>query len=170
MEPPMLEPGREGLLRVRYDTQKRKEWGLLFEDIRFMTNDSANPEKSFTLSLSILEDPASLTEEQRQLAPVVSLDKGTHSFGSIMHGDTVLAVVTLRNSGKSPLVIRRIFSSCDCIRFDKVSEEIMPGNALKINVMMFTDELLGPQHKVLNIVTNDPFNQLIRFSFMGFVR
>ncbi len=60
--------------------------------------------------------------------PVIQFDKVDHDFGEILAGTNVETVFNYTNTGKSPLVITDIKSSCGCtIPKDWTREPLAPG-------------------------------------------
>ncbi|WP_452599716.1 DUF1573 domain-containing protein [Pontimicrobium sp. MEBiC01747] len=60
--------------------------------------------------------------------PVIQFDKVDHDFGEIISGTNVETVFNYTNTGKSPLVITDIKSSCGCtIPKDWSKEPLAPG-------------------------------------------
>ncbi len=60
--------------------------------------------------------------------PVLEFDKLEHDFGEIISGTNVETVFNYKNTGKSPLVITDIKSSCGCtIPKDWSKEPLAPG-------------------------------------------
>lgn len=82
--------------------------------------------------------------------PVIQFDKVDHDFGELIAGTNVETVFNYTNTGKSPLVITDIKSTCGCtIPKDWSKEPLAPGASSK-----FTVKFSGKgQNKVSKSVT-----------------
>jgi len=67
--------------------------------------------------------------------PVITFDKKEHDFGEIVNGTPVSTVFNYTNTGKSPLVITDIKSTCGCtVPQDWSREPLAPGASAKFTV------------------------------------
>ncbi len=67
--------------------------------------------------------------------PVLTFDKSEHDFGEIEAKASVETVFTYKNTGKTPLVITNIKSTCGCtVPQDWSKEPLAPGEAGKFTV------------------------------------
>ena len=67
--------------------------------------------------------------------PVLTFDKKEHDFGEIENGTPVETVFTYTNTGKAPLVISDIKSTCGCtVPQDWSREPLEPGASSKFTV------------------------------------
>lgn len=165
--PPSLGPGQEGMLEVSYDSKKRKDYGVLFDTVYFMTNDPEGNLKSLSVSVNIKEDFSSWNQDKRMKSARLSLNTDTFPFGVVKRGETLSTSFTLRNDGQSDLIIRKVTSSCACLHWDHFPERIPPGENRVIKVMMTTDDLSGAQHKIITLITNDPEKDQVFLRFIG---
>ncbi|HRZ76163.1 MAG TPA: DUF1573 domain-containing protein [Bacteroidales bacterium] len=167
--PKKLSPGEEGSLIIEYDAARRKDWGLLYDEIRFSTAEQPDSAKSFTVGVNILEDFSGWDPERRKAAPRARIDRSEIRFGSLRQGEVFSDSINLYNDGSEPLFIRKVTSSCDCLTWDFDGVTLDPGKQLSIRVRFNTYDQLGRQHKVLTIITNSPDSQVIRLSLTGTV-
>ncbi|MBT8271644.1 MAG: DUF1573 domain-containing protein [Flavobacteriaceae bacterium] len=67
--------------------------------------------------------------------PVLTFDKSEHDFGEIENGTPVETVFKYTNTGKSPLVITDIKSTCGCtVPQDWSKEPLAPGESSQFTV------------------------------------
>ncbi len=67
--------------------------------------------------------------------PVLTFDKKEHDFGEIENGTPVETVFAYTNTGKAPLVITDIKSTCGCtVPQDWSKEPLAPGSSAKFTV------------------------------------
>jgi len=67
--------------------------------------------------------------------PTITFDKKEHDFGEIVNGTPVETVFSYTNTGKAPLVITDIKSTCGCtVPKDWSNEPLAPGASAKFTV------------------------------------
>ncbi len=88
----------------------------------------------------ISAENVSQTEEREQAAanidfPVMEFDKVEHDFGEIENGTPVETVFTYTNTGKTPLVVTDIKSTCGCtVPQDWSRDPLAPGESASFTV------------------------------------
>lgn len=86
--------------------------------------------------------------------PAISFDKVEHDFGTIMDGTPVETVFTYTNTGKSPLVVSNIKSSCGCtVPQDWNKEPLAPGESAHFTVK-FNGKGTNQVSKTVTLTTN----------------
>ena len=86
-------------------------------------------------------------------APVIEFAHDVIDYGKIEQTSDGKRVFTFTNTGKSPLIISRIQSSCGCTVPKKPTEPIMPGKTGEIEVKYDTNRLNGFS-KTLTVYSN----------------
>src|SRR5574344_414608 len=71
-------------------------------------------------------------------APVIQFEKKIHDFGQINQGDNGLCEFVFKNTGKEPLIITNVRSSCGCTVPEKPNEPILPGKKPEMKVKNHT--------------------------------
>jgi len=166
--PSLLEPGKDGFIKISYDGSKRNDWGFLLDQLTASTNDESEPLKYFTVNANLLEDFSKFTPKQLLKAPVIAFDTTNINFGTVKAGDKVSGAFNLRNTGKDKLIIRKITSNCpDCITFSASSSVIKKNAPAKISFVYDTKGKPSRQHKTLALITNDPKNPVIVLHIQG---
>jgi hypothetical protein len=165
--PTAIGPAQEGMLIVDYDTRKRNDFGVLFDTVYFMTNDPAGGLKSLSVSVNIKEDFSSGSRNKRNTAPRLLLNNDAFRFGSVKRGETLTTSFVLKNDGQTELIIRKVTSSCTCLKWDQFPDRIPPGESREVNLAMQTNDLSGAQHKIITLITNDPENDQVFLRFIG---
>ncbi len=95
------------------------------------------------------------TTEVQKDVPVMTFEETNHDFGTLHEGDVVKFVYNFTNTGKAPLVIKRIKASCGCtIPSNWKKEPIMPGEKSAFTVRFNTRNKPNKQHKTLSIYAN----------------
>lgn len=96
-------------------------------------------------------------------APVIEWDKTEHDFGTIEQGDKVETVFTLKNVGKSDLVVTNAKGSCGCTVPNWPKEAVKPGETADIKVVFNSS---GKKNKATNTITlstnTEKGNEIVR--------
>jgi hypothetical protein len=85
--------------------------------------------------------------------PVISLDKTTHDYGTIIQGGDGACEFTVTNTGTEPLIISRCKGSCGCTVPKCDKDPIMSGATSSISVKYDTKRI-GPINKSVTITSN----------------
>lgn len=85
-----------------------------------------------------------------------------HDFGVFKEGDgNVSHVFVVTNTGKSPLVITRVVSSCGCTTPSFTKEPIAPGKSGEINVVYNPTGRVYPFTKTVSVYSNGKKGPLV---------
>lgn len=86
--------------------------------------------------------------------PVITFDKTEHDFGTIENGTPVETVFNYTNTGKAPLLITDIKSTCGCtVPQDWSREPLQPGESSKFTVK-FNGKGANKVSKTVSITAN----------------
>lgn len=86
--------------------------------------------------------------------PTISFEEEEHDFGTIIDGTPVETVFTYTNTGKSPLVVSNIKSSCGCtVPQDWNKEPLAPGESAHFTVK-FNGKGANQVSKTITLTTN----------------
>ena len=86
--------------------------------------------------------------------PTINFDKTLHDFGEIQNGTAVETVFSYTNSGRSPLVVTDIKSTCGCTVPQGWSKEpLMPGESSQFSVK-FNGKGANKVSKTITLTTN----------------
>jgi len=89
-------------------------------------------------------------DAQAIVFPTITFDKTEHDFGQITNGTPVETVFSYTNSGKSPLVVTDIKSTCGCtVPQGWNREPLMPGASSQFSV-----KFNGKGSKTITLTTN----------------
>lgn len=86
-------------------------------------------------------------------APVFEFVEEVIDYGKIAHNADGNRIFKFKNTGKSPLVINRVKSSCGCTVPSKPKDPIMPGKGGEIKVKYATNRI-GGFNKTITIYSN----------------
>ena len=86
-------------------------------------------------------------------APQMNFKKTTHDFGTINEGGNGICDFSFTNSGKEPLIIVSVKSSCGCTIPEYPQKPILPGQTDIIKVKYDTQRQ-GPINRTVTIESN----------------
>ena len=93
-------------------------------------------------------------DSQSIVFPNISFDKTEHDFGQIMNGTPVETTFSYTNTGKTPLVVTDIKSTCGCTVPQGWSKEpLMPGASSQFSVK-FNGKGANKTSKTITLTTN----------------
>ncbi|KAF2080126.1 DUF1573 domain-containing protein [Flavobacterium sharifuzzamanii] len=95
------------------------------------------------------------------------LDKNNYDFAVQKIGSRPEATFKVKNSGKKPLIVEKVFGNCDCMDFEWTKTPIMPGETGAIKVVYRADHQ-GGFSKTVYIFSN-ALNTPSVFSIKGVI-
>jgi hypothetical protein len=99
-------------------------------------------------------EKAAERDAQTIVFPTISFDKTLHDFGEIENGPAVETVFSYTNSGRSPLVVTDIKSTCGCTVPQGWSKDpLMPGESSEFSVK-FNGKGANKVSKTITLTTN----------------
>ncbi len=86
-------------------------------------------------------------------APEISFSKTVHDYGTLFQGGDGNSEFEFTNTGKEPLILSSVKSSCGCTVPSWPREPIMPGKKEVIKVKYDTKRV-GPINKTITVMSN----------------
>lgn len=156
---PAIVPAKSrGLLAISYDGLAKDDFGFFDEEISFNI-EALNPESvNLRLLTTIHEYFAPVPVSQINEVPRLGVAQVEVDFGSIPADKEVLKTITLSNSSKQEVNIRKIVSNCDCMSFSVPKYTLSPGESMDLSLTFDPSGRLGIDHKMVTIFSNDPLN------------
>ena len=158
-----LAPGDTLTLWVEYHAALRKDYGFTFDDFFLMTNDPGQQMKRINISANIEEH---FTSEQKAVAAKAVVPKTSHDFGILMQGQMPTATFTLKNEGKSTLIIRKLSAACSCVTLEGC-KDLEPGESCEIEATFNSRGRIGEFEKEIILILNSPSQTEWRFELKG---
>lgn len=152
----MLAPGDTCTMWTTYDAALRKSWGFLFDPFYLRTNDPERPMKRIGTSATIRQD-----FETQGIHPQLRLSGYQFDLGKAERGGKTALPIQMRNEGKGPLVIRRVYSACSCLEFKYSEDTIAPGESQDLLLVFNTVGRIGKIEKEFTLITNSPKNAVL---------
>lgn len=165
-EPYTLKPKSKGKIWVHYDVNAKNDLGFFREAIAIFTYEPEDTRKEFSVSATLLDLPSAVSPE----SPRIHFDHTEIDFGIKQQGDTVNVKFTVQNYGRSPLQLKKVFGSCNCIRVKPEKYQLKPGEISDISVKFLTQDRLGNQEKTVTVFTDDPQTPVAILKLKGLLR
>ena len=155
-----LNPGQEGYIVLKYDAAKRNAFGQQKDMVTFITNDSIEQTKRVHYAINIKEDFSKMTAKQLKKAPVSSVSAQEINFGDMQKNTSKSQTITIQNTGKDPLIIRKLESSNSLFTANSSMTVIPSGATAEITVTFKAPSRPSTQNATFDIITNDPVNPI----------
>jgi len=156
--PFVIQPSTMRKLPVHYNCSINKDFGLLFDQIKLITDDPIEPEKTISIIADVHQYFAPVSDAQKAKLPHILFDKMQNDFGDIKQGETVNTEFKFTNTGKQELVILKTKTSCGCTVSQPEKSKLKPGESSTIKVTFYSAGKSGKEQKDIHVYTNDPTN------------
>lgn len=159
-EPEIIEPKKEGKVFITYLSDKVKDWGMQKHsfDLFVKGKEAKMKDNRIIVTADIWEDFSDLSNKERKIAPVIVGSAKNIDFGTCKTSTT--KSITITNSGKSKLIIRKIMNDMPNVFKAVIKDEIIkPGNSTKLEVTFVPSEckMSSISHHI-TIISTDPTN------------
>ena len=147
-------PGKSGVIKAMYSSAARPG---VFNKTVTVTSNATEPSKVLTIKGAVLtkdEIKPTLTPAQLTQSPHLVLNASSHDFGKMEVGQQPTARFTVRNIGKTELVLGALSSGCYCVGYKTSPAPIAPGQSAVIE-LLYTQRQLGRVSDVVTISSND---------------
>jgi hypothetical protein len=130
--------------------------------------DSREPDVRFALPViaNIVEDFSKLTDKEIAQSPQATLLSERADLGKVKRGTELRATYQLRNDGKSPLLVRRVYCNDAGAQIPVSSNKIKPGKRGEITVTYTPGLNANIVNLKITLITNDPLTptQILRLT------
>ena len=177
MMPSVVNPGEQATIMITFASEKCKEWGFIKEsfDIEVLpvSEASVNPVAGIgviEITATIKEDFGILSDKQRENAPEAKLSERKINLGQI-GGDKSksTAQFEIKNTGKSDLMVRRIYAKEPGVIAACEKNKIKSGKSAKVNVEVDVAQLGTLLNTRIIVITNDPTNPQQELHLVGLI-
>ena len=170
--PDTVAPGSSATVTVFLDSSDAPLWGLNTYPFTIVATPLHGTTASGSAEVSVMavvrENFDRLTPKERAEAPVASLEANKADFATInRNGNPITRQLRLTNTGRNPLLLRRIYTLAPGIEATAPVQKLKSGKSTIITVTV-DPQKLDPDDTMLNarinVITNDPANpvQMIR--------
>lgn len=155
-EPAVVPPGDQATAIFYFNSSRCPEYGFVNDTVAIAANADAGKFALPTVAI-VEEDFSKLTPKQLQKAPVATLSETSIDFGKVEQKGIVTRTITLRNEGRSPLIVRRLYSLDDGVSFSIDKTTIKPGKTAHITATVDTSKVPGSLINLRgSLITNAP--------------
>lgn len=170
--PEIVPPGEQSTATFYFRSGKCPLYGLVEEEIGFVP-DPARPDSVYRLPLTAIvsEDFSKLGPDQMKKAPVATLETTTLDLGTSDGSAPLTGSVRLTNNGKSPLAIRRIYSTDPGVSVEIRDKEVKKGKSAEIRVSVDPTAIRGKLvNAKVSVITSDPLNPVQTLRVAGIIQ
>jgi LEA14-like dessication related protein len=169
-EPATLKPNQKGRIVATYDPYKVNDWGFIMDRINVLMNNTFENNNLLSVSATIEEDFSNMTPEQKANAPKATFETTNIELGDLGANEKKEMEFRFTNTGKTPLIIRKVKAACGCTAIAPSETEIAPGKSSSVKATFDTTGRSGKQSKTITVITNDPENSTINLRFSGEIK
>jgi hypothetical protein len=130
--------------------------GVHLDSIYLTTSDKNTNTKLITIKANIVQNFDKFTPLQMANAPIVTLKQTEGNVGQLFQGEVGTFAYEITNTGKSDLVIRKVFSECKCISSVIPRTVIKKGAKGKVLVSFNSKGRHRDVEEKVTLTTNDP--------------
>ncbi|MDE6489711.1 MAG: DUF1573 domain-containing protein [Muribaculaceae bacterium] len=168
--PSAIPPGEQAAFSFFLDSSQLPEWGINTGVAVVSPSDSSSISTEISTIAIVEEDFSRLTPGQRKNAPSLSVSPAKADLAMIdRDSDPVKAVFEITNTGKDPLIIRRIQSSDPAVTATDISTMTVKHG--KKAILTLTIDPSHAEADIINsrisIITNDPDNSTVTVRAVG---
>ena len=163
--PDTVPPGAVTTITVHFDSKKAPLWGLNVDSLQVMAEPlGENPTAlsgitQVDVMAQVREDFTRLTDEERERAPQAQFSCELVRFQPVRRGDVVTQSFTIKNTGRDPLHVRRLWTASEGITASADREQVKRGKSATVTVTADTRRYREPIiNAMLTVMTNDPDN------------
>ncbi|MFN0048363.1 MAG: DUF1573 domain-containing protein [Cytophagales bacterium] len=84
----------------------------------------------------------------------ITFEKTSFDFGEIKQGQVVNATFKYKNTGKAPLILSNVATTCGCTVPAWAKEPLAPGKSAEITATFNSAGKMGQQNKVITVFSN----------------
>ncbi len=167
---PTVGPG-EQITYTLFFVPESDMYGIYTDSLMLQATPQDEPVKIDMIAI-VDEDFSRMTPGQRREAPAIDVDSNVLEFGELdRNGGPVTRSFTFRNSGKSTMLVRRIYSTDPGITVSTTSSRLKKGKEAIVHVtvdpMSIPSEILNGR---ISVIVNDPLNPTSVIRAVGTVR
>lgn len=156
--PITLKPSELGMLILKVDLSLADSIGPLSGTLRLNTTDKFFKRKQLDYYIDIKADYSALKKKQLKKAPKLSIGSEMVDMGIMKAGTVRSKNIKFTNTGKQPLVLKRIDAECSCTVLSPSKKILAPGETMEIPLRYDSLYKSGTQYKKITLYTNDPLH------------
>lgn len=164
IEPQKIANQGKATILATYHTGMHGEYGLNREEVMLLVDGKKYP---LPVSVSIEED---LSQVALAIAPAVEADKKYYNFGTTPAAAPVSYTYQLKNTGKSPLKIHRVYTNDNRVTAAMAKQILQPGEAAALTLKTNAGAEPGKVACLVSVICNSPASPEFNVRFYGEIK
>lgn len=161
VSPQKINNKAQATITASYNSGLKGEFGLNEESATMVVNG-----KNYALPVSIfIEEDFSKVDASS--APVIDADKKFYNFGVASSSQQQTFVYQIKNSGKAPMKIHRVYTNDKRVEVEMAKTELQPGETQPLTVKTKVGAEPGKLTSLVSIISNCPLNPEFNLRFYG---
>lgn len=165
VKPSTIQPGESAIVSYTIDTKGKNFWGKTKFYATFVCN-GVEQKPKFVTETSVVTPYTSLTKEQLANAPEIEIKKSSVEFGKVKVGQTIKAQYTIKNKGKSNLIIYKVETNGASVKSNCPST-IKSGESVTVDFSITPKRVSSYEIFTITLVTNTPDRPIINLHASG---
>lgn len=161
IEPQQIAHKATASILAAYNTAMHGEYGLNREKVTLIVD---GQKYELPVSVFIEEDFKGVDVAT---APRVDVDKKYFNFGEMPVAQLVKFSYQLKNTGKTPLKIHRIYTNDERVSAEIAKKELQPGESVPVKVQTKEGAESGKVTAVVSVISNCPAQPELKIRFYG---
>lgn len=167
VSPEQVPPGQQFTFIFYMHSARCPLYGAVSDTVSVVSDSRSSEGCTVPVVAMVREDFSKMTPGERKKAPVAAVSSTQIDFGRLSSG-VCSQTVAVTNNGKSPLKIRRVYTTDPGVEVSVSGETVRHGKNVEIKVTVDPAKLPGKMLNArINLITNDPDNPVIVLRAVG---
>ncbi len=155
-EPNPLPPGQQGAIVAYFRSADCPLYGLVADSVEVIAGDRS---RYLLITAIVNEDFSMMSDKEKAKAGSCKIEEPRINLGLLTRsGGNVSTTIKIKNEGKSPLYLRRVYTTAPGVTTGRFPEKIGKGKTAEIPVEINPKEIPGDIFNgKIQIITSDPF-------------
>lgn len=163
-------PGQQMVFNLMFSGYRCPDYGLVTDSVFIAPAPDAVPVRLDVVGI-VNEDFSRLTPGQLSNAPAIKVSTDRLDFGTFDAGNPAVMSFTVTNTGKDPLLLRRVYTTDKGITVTVDKDKVKKGKQATVTVTVDPSQLPGDiLNARISIISNDPDNPVINLRAVGLPR
>lgn len=170
VEPKIVPPGEMFVVSLNLFSSRCPDWGLVTDTISIRPDTDSDMIAKYITTVTIKDNFTHYTPEQLANAAHIQFNPLFVDLGRFDPNEgSIKRTFTITNTGKSDLMLRRVWTPDPAIVIDSKTARIKPGKTAEIGVTVDPSKLSNPEllNGRITLVCNDPDNPMAIMRVVG---
>lgn len=168
--PSRIGVGEQGNLSLTFNTRQCGEWGTVVDNFTLYPDGDDDSESMTISTVGIInEDFSKLSDTEKENSPKVEILPSSVDLGHIKGNEAIVKKLTIKNIGKSAMLIRKIETAEKALIIGDYKNKIAEGKSADIELKLNPSQLVEgePLNAKIQVITNDPESPVISVRVVG---